>query len=235
MADTATGEYRYQPDVVLPPGDTLAEVLEESNMTQAELAKRTGLSTKHINQIVNGSAPITPETALLLETRHGSRGASVEQSRGCLSRASVASGRGSALAEDVGWLDELPINELIRRGLIDKGGTPIDRLRSVCRFFGVANRAAWDALWHKPTVYRTSRAFTSDPGAVAAWLRIGEIEAATLDCASFSRTGLTAILGDLRSLTRDPDPHSWSSSLIEKCASVGVAVVLEPEIKGGAG
>lgn len=46
----------------------------------------------------------------------------------------------------------------------------MNRLRAVCRFFGVANRAAWDAVWHKPTAYRTSKAFSSQPGAVAAWL-----------------------------------------------------------------
>lgn len=35
-------------------------------MTPTELAARTGLSTQHVNQIIRGSAPITPETALRL-------------------------------------------------------------------------------------------------------------------------------------------------------------------------
>jgi hypothetical protein len=55
-----TPHSRYEPDLVLPPGDTLAEVLDGIAMTQAELAKRTGLSTKHLNQIVNGAAPRVP-------------------------------------------------------------------------------------------------------------------------------------------------------------------------------
>ena len=64
-------EHRYEPDLVYPPGDTLVEVLGAAEMTQAELAVRTGLSTKHVNQIVKGAASITPETAMLLERATG--------------------------------------------------------------------------------------------------------------------------------------------------------------------
>ena len=71
MARTPTAEHRYEPDLVLPPGETLVEVIAERGMTQAELAARTGLSAKHINQIVKGIAPITPDTALLLESTTG--------------------------------------------------------------------------------------------------------------------------------------------------------------------
>lgn len=71
MARTPTAEHRYAPDLVLPPGETLVEVIAERGMTQAELAARTGLSAKHINQIVKGIAPITPDTALLLESTTG--------------------------------------------------------------------------------------------------------------------------------------------------------------------
>ena len=71
MADSTATEYRYEPDLVLPPGETLAEVLDERDMTQTELAERTGLSIKHINRIVKGRAPITPDTALLLERATG--------------------------------------------------------------------------------------------------------------------------------------------------------------------
>src|SRR5688572_6404367 len=68
MTTSPTSHQRYEPDLVLPPGDTLLEVLEDRGMTQAELAARTGLSAKHINQIAKGVAPVTPDTALLLES-----------------------------------------------------------------------------------------------------------------------------------------------------------------------
>jgi len=58
---------QYQPQTVSPPGDTLAETLEELEMSQAELARRMGRPTKTINEIVQGKAAILPETALQLE------------------------------------------------------------------------------------------------------------------------------------------------------------------------
>jgi len=58
---------QYQPDLVSPPGETLAEVLEQLGMTQADLAERTGRPKKTISEIVTGKAAIAPETALQLE------------------------------------------------------------------------------------------------------------------------------------------------------------------------
>jgi HTH-type transcriptional regulator / antitoxin HigA len=136
------------------------------------------------------------------------------------------------LVSDLDWLDELPIRELIQRGCIQSASRPVDLLREVCKFFGVANRATWDAVWHKPTAYRTSRAFTSNPGAIAAWLRIGEQRAADIACDPFDKVALSATLHDLRSLTRETDPADWWPTLVERCARVGVAVIAEPEIKG---
>lgn len=228
----ATTDNRYEPDLVLPPGDTLEEVLENADMSQAELAKRTGLSTKHINQIVNGAAPITPETALLLDRATGVSARTWSNLEVAYREHLSRQQEEERLAADLGWLDELPIKELVKRGCIAKRDRAIDTLRDVCRFFGVANRAAWESLWHKPTAYRTSKAFTSDPGAVAAWLRLGELQAAEIDCAPFDKANLMAALDDFRALTCEPDPAKWWPGLVGRCASVGVAVVGASEIKG---
>ena len=58
---------QYEPDFVLPPGETLLEILEEQNISQAELAKRMGCLRKTIDEIIKGKTAITPETALQLE------------------------------------------------------------------------------------------------------------------------------------------------------------------------
>ncbi len=54
-------------DTVYPPGETLVEWLDEQGMTQLEIAARLGLSVEQVDEIANGSAPITIETALGLE------------------------------------------------------------------------------------------------------------------------------------------------------------------------
>lgn len=228
----ATAQYPYQPDVVFPPGDTLAEVLEQREMTQTDLARRTGLSIKHVNQIVNGVASVTPDTALVLEKATGVSARVWNNLEVAYREHLSRQEEDERLASDLDWLKELPVKELIKRGCIRNVSRPVDLVREICKFFGVANRTTWDAVWHKPTAYRTSQAFTSNPGAIAAWLRIGEQRASELECAPFDKARLSSTLADLRSLTLEPDPVVWWPRLVEHCAAAGVAVVAEPEIKG---
>lgn len=39
-------------DFIIHPGETLKEVLEEKQMSQEELAIRTGFSPKHVSEVV---------------------------------------------------------------------------------------------------------------------------------------------------------------------------------------
>ena len=57
----------YLPDIVSPPGATLRDILNERAISQADLAARMGRPKKTINEIMQGKAAITPETALQLE------------------------------------------------------------------------------------------------------------------------------------------------------------------------
>lgn len=55
------------------PGVTLFDLLEERAMSQVELAKRTGLPLKTINEVIKGKTTITSETAIQLERVLGTR------------------------------------------------------------------------------------------------------------------------------------------------------------------
>jgi addiction module HigA family antidote len=227
-----TATHAYAPDKVYPPGDTLAEVLDQRDMTQTDLARRTGLSVKHVNQIVKGAASITPETAVLLERATGVEARVWNNLEVAFREFELREEEDEELEQDLGWLRELPVKELVNRGFIRRCARPVDSLREICKFFGVANRATWDAVWEKPTAYRRSKAFVSHPGAVAAWLRIGELKAMQISCRPFDRQVLEGTLDQLRGLTCEPDPQEWSPRLEELCAAAGVAFVAEPEITG---
>ena len=53
-------------DLIIHPGETLRELLEDRDMTQKELAKRTDFSEKHISKVLNGQASITSKFAAAL-------------------------------------------------------------------------------------------------------------------------------------------------------------------------
>lgn len=48
------------------PGEHIAEELRELNMSAAELARRIGVPTNRVTQIMNGGRDITADTALRL-------------------------------------------------------------------------------------------------------------------------------------------------------------------------
>lgn len=54
-------------DLLVHPGETIKEVLEEKKMSQEELAIRTEYSPKHISEVVRGKKDISSEFANRLE------------------------------------------------------------------------------------------------------------------------------------------------------------------------
>jgi len=62
---------KYNSPVLVLPGETLQELLDEKNMSQSELAQRMDRPIKTINEIIQGKTVITPETAIQLESVFG--------------------------------------------------------------------------------------------------------------------------------------------------------------------
>jgi hypothetical protein len=81
------------------------------------------------------------------------------------------------------------------------------------------------------TSFRESAAFKTNPYALCAWLRKGEIQASALECGEFDRQAFEAALREVRSLVHDL-PNGFESRLAALCAPAGVAVVFVPLIKG---
>lgn len=221
---------QYTPDYVSPPGETLQEILEERGMTQAELAERTGRPKKTINEIINGKAAITPETALQLELVLGISASfwnnRERQYREYLARQEEQ----ERLQKQVMWLKRIPVNAMINYGWIQRYRDKVEQLREVLNFFAVASPEQWEGIWFSTQVdFRKSQTFQSDPGAVSAWLRQGEIEAAEIYCANYDASKFKEALLEIRQLTVQP-PEIFQPAVKKLCAEAGVAVVFIPQL-----
>jgi HTH-type transcriptional regulator / antitoxin HigA len=221
---------QYTPDYVSPPGETLQEILEERGMSQAELAERTGRPKKTINEIINAKAAITPETALQLE-RVFNIPASFWNNRERRYREFLAQQEEKErLEKQVAWLKGIPITAMIKSGWIRRYQDKVEQLREVLNFFAVASPEQWEGIWCNTYVdFRKSQAFQSQPGAMAAWLRQGEIEAAEIKTASYDANKFKEALLQVRALTMKP-PEVFQPELVQLCAEAGVAVVFIPEV-----
>lgn len=221
----------YEPDYAIPPGETLAEILDALGMTQQELAERTGLTVQTLNRIIKGEQPITYETANLLEyvTDYPARFWNNLEAQYREQLVKVEERR--KLEENLQWLKSLPVKELKERGILSDTSDKIVNFREALRFYGVSNVESYGKVWQEPkAAARRSTAFQSAPGPTSAWLRMGQIEARRIQCAAFDRKQFAANVKAIRGLTMLP-PNEFLPEMRRLCAEAGVALVLVPEFK----
>lgn len=219
----------FQPDWCSAPGDTMTDILEERDLSLVEFAERMGHTPKHARDLLDGRATITMEIADRLE---GILGASIafwinreSQYREDFARLqSEIPG-----ASDKEWLRELPVKDMIKFGWIEPNPDSADEVAACLRFFEVPDVMIWRETYRdvlEMAAFRTSPSFDSQPGAVAAWLRQGEVESASIDCKSWDAKRFQKALPEIRSLTRKKDPSCFVRELEKRCAGCGVAVVI---------
>jgi HTH-type transcriptional regulator/antitoxin HigA len=224
----------FAPDWVSPPGESILDLIEERGWTQTELARRLGFTEKHVSQLINGKVPLSDDAALRLERVLGSSAgfwlARETKYRGHLSRLAAA----RIHAGWVGWLDELPLRELMKCGAITKRRIDVkhkpDLVNDCLRFFGVASPDDWrNHYGDMQLTFRRSRVEQSDIGAISAWLRLGEQQAETLDGPNYHRVRCVDALKTIRNLTREP-PEVFEPQMRQLLHEAGVLLVLVPAI-----
>ncbi len=223
--------YPYEPDYAVRPGETLQETIDALGIDQRELAARAGLSAKHVNQVIKGVAPITQDTAIRLERVTGVPARMWNNLEANYREQLARLAEKERLRDSLEWVKSIPVGELIKRGAIEDRADKVELLEAVLCFFGVATVNAWRRIWLAPQhSLRKSPAFEAKPGAMAAWLRLGELEAQEMDCQPFSKGVFKSALTRIRALTVEP-PDVFVPQMTDLCAHAGVAVVLIPEIK----
>lgn len=223
--------YSYQPPELVPPGETLEEWLQQADMTQAEFAKRTSLTPKHINHVVKGGATISPEVALAFERVTAIPAPYWLRLEANFQTAKQRVADTEALSSEAGLVDLFPYKAMQRRGIVPPAATKVDRLRELLGFFGVADAKALRTVAFEPAMFRLSEAFDADDGALAAWLRVSELEASEIDTAPYDASRCRAAIPAMRQLSTLPDVE-WVEPLQDLAASVGIALVIVQELPG---
>ena len=227
-----SNQNEYQPDHAVSPGDVLDEHREAATMTQLELAQRLGFTAKHVNRLLAGLEPVTPETALKLEAVFGLPAriwmGLEARYREHLARESDQ----DRLQEEQSWLKQVPHRSLAKLGWIAAGLRGNDLVRALRTFFGVGSLNYLPKVWGEvQAAYRKSQAFQAHEWAMLAWLAQGERVAEQMACAPFDSAELRAALPEIRAHTLTPDA-GFVERLVSRCASLGVALVFLPAPDG---
>ena len=221
--------YLHRPDYATPPGHLIEEYLEVWGLTPAEFAGRHSLPAELIEGILTGNAPISDDLAGILEQEFDLSASLWLDMESTYRRRLEELARAESMSGFAEWAKAFPLRELIKRGVIEKHISDGDAVAKMLDFFGVASVEDWQCLNEASKVaYRHSPSFASNEGNLAAWLRLGELEAEWQQCEDYDKEGFLGALSEIRLLTGTP-----TGSALEKtfalCNQSGVALaIVEP-------
>ncbi|AKD37501.1 XRE family plasmid maintenance system antidote protein [Pasteurella multocida subsp. multocida OH4807] len=222
-------ENQYYPDYAVLPGEVLEFELDGLEISQKELSNKTGISTKHISNIINGKSPITPETAIALERVLGKPARYWLNLETLYQEALARIADKKELERHAEWVKQFPNYILQKLGFTQKHTDISSKVDTLLRFFGVASPADYETVWGQIGVqYRQDKRTTICQHSSSAWLRAGEIKASEIICQPYSESGFKQALEKIKALTKETEPSHFIPELINICASVGVAVVFVP-------
>ena len=223
--------YRFVPDVAIPPGETISEMLQERHITQTDFALMLGRTEKNVSQLVNGVAPISHALAIDLERTLGVPASfwnALEATyRDLLARRLETEQR----EHEAAWAKDFPLKRLEQEGFIAREVSADERPGQLLGFFGVASPEAFERFWSSPRrlAARATGAYKADMPALATWLRLGELAARDVETGPFDAKLFAAVVSEASLRTAEPVERAFPT-IQESSAGAGVAVVLVKEL-----
>lgn len=214
------------------PGRLLQRELDARGISQAQLAARTGLSPKHVNLVIKGTAALSPDVAVTLEQILGTSAETWLHLEAAHQAHEARKERHNALAGFVDWANSFPRQLLIERKVINKSDSGPDLAAKLLAFFAVASPNAYAKTWLEPQAsYKRSQIHSIDPNLTALWLRLSEQHAATLieDAPTYDPGKLQAAAALLPKLTVNDIGKAFTKAQ-DLLLEAGVALVFVPEI-----
>lgn len=217
-------------EYVVVPGDTILELLEVNSMSQIDLAAKTGINKKTINEIINGKAPITVSTALKLEyvfNIPASFWNNLESNyRESLERKKDL----DSIKSDEKYLKDIPYTEMAKRNwdFIEDTRNSVLKVVNLRKFFSVAS-LSFDTELKRKLVFRKSNNDNFSFESLYCWLRYGEIQTNKCNISKFDISLLKKNVKEIRKLVSEPFLKQYEviKKLLAEC---GVSLVFEPHL-----
>jgi len=214
--------------LVSPPGESIQENIDFIGMSQAELAERLGRSIPKLNELIKGKAPITKDTAIKLEYVLGIPASFWLNLERQYQEELMQIEQLEFLETCKDWITGFPITALKSMNLLPETSVKAETAEHLLKFFRVASPKEWAIIYKEESLaFKIELKHTTDPKAISAWLRIGELQAEQLNLAAFDKKLLTDSLPILQNIAYN-QPENWLTEIQKVCASFGVAVVYSP-------
>jgi HTH-type transcriptional regulator/antitoxin HigA len=223
----------FQPDWSVHPGAFLRKFLERHEIRQSELAERTGLTAKHINQVVSENIGISGDVAILLERVLGIDAQFwVRADADYQAYVSNLKAR-EQVGEYVDWAKRFDLLTLERYGIVSSLDSTATRAEKILKFFGVASPDAFEQTWLRPRVsFRRSQSFTVHEPNTALWLRLVERSAQELQVPPLKLSVLRKVARDIPGMTSLPSITDGFTAARAALVDAGVVLTFVRQVPG---
>ncbi len=231
------GLYGWKSPIAIHSGEFLEDALEEYNMSQADLAERTGLSKKIINDIVKGRNPITHSTAFKLSKVFNFSAEYWMKLQQAYDTNIAHSEEEVKLVEEVKkqvskFKETYTELKNLNGGFVSGFAWTQKNLEEITselqKFFGV-HSLGFVEEGTMDFAFRKYKRKNVNPYTLSAWLRIGKIKAQSVDTQPFDVKKLKGLLPELRKLSNTT--HKEYLPKVEQfLAECGVVVVYMPKM-----
>lgn len=215
-------------EYVIAPGETILELLEVHGMTQLDLANKTGINKKTINEIIKGKAPITTATALKLEYVFNIP-ASFWNNLESEYRESIERKKDyDSLVDDEVYLENIPYAEMARRNWVEPTRDAKEKIINLRKFFSVAS-LSFDTELKSRLAFRKSNNDNFSFESLLCWIRYGEIQSSKDVYPKYNEEKLSNSVSEIRDLVSKPflSVLDEIKSILTDC---GISLVYEPHL-----
>lgn len=227
MVEKKTGISR---DLIIHPGETIADVLADRNISQAELAAQTGMTQAFISSVISGKKGISANFAMALEYA-----LDVPKSFWLNLQANYES-------------ELLDLNETAT--ITDSERNLLHELKEIAKYLQIDIRQSVDqcvlALRKALQIsnlsnlqkvlpsgaFRASTKVSVNPIVMGAWLRICQLEGEKSSvCQTFDIQDIGCLIGELKEIMNGPTDE-YQKRLIETFANHGIKFSIVPNFRG---
>lgn len=224
-------------DMIIHPGETLKEVMEDRNMSQQELAYRTGVTPKHISTVLNGEKNITSSFAKKLEYAFNIdaefwMNLQADYDNELLEFDELH----NISTEDISIFKKLKdvITFIYKNNFIQKFDTLEEQILELRKYLNISELNSIPSLVSSGA-FRAQTSVNYDPHVLFAWQRICDSLSEKIEIKEMPQADQIAKLIDIcpkiKELSLLPQ-EKFITKLQEYFSSCGIAFVLAPSFKG---
>ncbi len=218
------------------PGLTLDEELEYIGISQSELSVRTGLTEKHISNIIRAKASISPDTALKLEKVLNLKASFWLTYQRNYDESIARIKAEEELDKEIILLSKFKdtYNELKKIAILPKlrwnKKNFLGIIKNLHNFFGIDSLAYIEES-NISAAFRKYKRAKQNNYTIAAWLRLGQIKAQTVETNAFDEKKLKDSLSEIKKLSLLDCELQIFKKLEKLLKELGIVLVCLPNLK----